>query len=800
MQHKFIKHFLSVLVLTVTVFNGIALTNVKAYAVTPQQVNDAVDKFSNVIGKFAAKDASENIGKIANFCNRLGGVTLGAAGVIGILQMTGIIKDPTVEMLGKILDAVKDVQTTLGNMNHTLNQIAQDLINIQTAQQEITRNNSATTMSTNWNNFNTNYTEKLASYVSEYQAKINSGIQAWWNQTSHDGVYVLMTKKYTEEGALTYSKQNYSAGLPATSDINNEIVNKEWSIGIPSAYMPNTSATTFNVDTYRDEFKNLMITALENAITANALDSNCGASVKSEYNGTSRQAMLESYAENVLNTVIYKISCQVMTENNSWVAEVLSNYTHYCDNILQRDSGINAFLNYIYLTHAFEGEVKDDINNFLDGMTAQVGFYGEFALTCAGQDSLQTTDTKTQIRDYFVNTVLSINNRKAKALTGNDNYCYITGTILQASTQTISYSMKVNFSDYTYEGCDVNSWSASFPSIVNSVYLPIIYKQYTKLPQGTNSFGEYLNKYGAQSDTSNKIYLTNYRGSEDFSFWEGIYMKALGYTKGDYFTSNNWYHIDVGTGSDVEQDNYHCHDKVMGDLFYSSDGSLSTNTILAARALYGESHWYWKHDESWVFHTEDRYPNQYFDFEPWYDGKVTFAIQADTLSSQVYHGSSNVSTSGRTANISSAASLDLDIDTSDPENPFYAFDCVSLTSGVSDNDDPHYVNLSKDITDVLLEGESFAYTGDPIEPAVTVLCSDDIVPEDGYTVTYINNTESSDHAVVRVQGVGDYSGTITRHFTITASNSPASSGGCNTMSGMSLALGLVFVIKKFRRR
>ncbi|MBQ4469920.1 MAG: hypothetical protein IJR35_00600 [Synergistaceae bacterium] len=172
--------------------------------------------------------------------------------------------------------------------------------------------------------------------------------------------------------------------------------------------MPNTRAVTFNIDTYRDDFKKIMVTALENAIKDNKLASNCGASVKSEYSGSSKQAMLESYAENVLNTVIYKISCEVMTANNVWVAQVTSAYTQYCDNILQQDSGVNAFLNYIFLTHAFEGEVKDDIIKFCDAMIAQVGFYGELALTCTGQDSLQTTDTKEKLREYFVNTVTSL--------------------------------------------------------------------------------------------------------------------------------------------------------------------------------------------------------------------------------------------------------------------------------------------------------------------------------------------------------------------------------------------------------
>ena len=203
MQHK-ITRFVSVLLLAVTVLNGIAFTAREAVAVTPQQVNDALDKFIGAVGKFGANDATANIGKIANFCNRLGGFTSAVSGVIGVLQMVGIIEDPKMQMLGQILNAVKDVQTTLNDMNKTLNQIEQDLINIQTAQQEIDRNTKATTMSTNWNNFNTNYTEKLQTYASEYQAKVNSGIKTWWEQASHEGVYVLMTKKYTEKDSLTY--------------------------------------------------------------------------------------------------------------------------------------------------------------------------------------------------------------------------------------------------------------------------------------------------------------------------------------------------------------------------------------------------------------------------------------------------------------------------------------------------------------------------------------------------------------------------------------------------------------------
>ena len=56
MLYKF-KRFVSVLILAATLFNVIAFTSSKAYAVTPSQVNDAISKFVDAIGKFAAKDA-----------------------------------------------------------------------------------------------------------------------------------------------------------------------------------------------------------------------------------------------------------------------------------------------------------------------------------------------------------------------------------------------------------------------------------------------------------------------------------------------------------------------------------------------------------------------------------------------------------------------------------------------------------------------------------------------------------------------------------------------------------------------
>lgn len=127
------------LVLIVTVLNGITFTSHKVYAApTLSQVNDAITKFVDAVGKFLP--VGEDVTKIAEFVTRLGGIASAASGIIGILQMCGVIKDPVLEMLGQILDAVKDVQTTLQNMNNTLNDISKALIQIQVSIEEKARN------------------------------------------------------------------------------------------------------------------------------------------------------------------------------------------------------------------------------------------------------------------------------------------------------------------------------------------------------------------------------------------------------------------------------------------------------------------------------------------------------------------------------------------------------------------------------------------------------------------------------------------------------------------------------------
>jgi len=73
---------------------------------------------------------------------------------------------------------------------------------------------------------------------------------------------------------------------------------------------------------------------------------------------------------------------------------------------------------------------------------------------------------------------------------------------------------------------------------------------------------------------------------------------------GNYFLHDEWYRIDVGTGSKVEWEYYHCHDKGVGDWFDCSNGSAGSDMVIAARAFYGEDHTFWINSEGWGFASE----------------------------------------------------------------------------------------------------------------------------------------------------------------------------------------------------
>ena len=71
---------------------------------------------------------------------------------------------------------------------------------------------------------------------------------------------------------------------------------------------------------------------------------------------------------------------------------------------------------------------------------------------------------------------------------------------------------------------------------------------------------------------------------------------------------------------------------------------------------------------------------------------------------------------------------------------------------------------------VSLDGYSFPYTGANIEPQVTVRMGEQVVAAANYNVVYTNNVNVTDTAAVTITGIGNFTGSRTINFAITAAD------------------------------
>lgn len=720
--------------------------------VSPQEMRDVVEKVTDAMSRFVA-DTSQ-MTKFGSLLTRFGGVVSLAGGAMGILEMAGIIKDPTEAMMSELLGEIHSMQDQLNVIDRKLNELNQQLISVAVRQEEKDRNNKGTTMLKYWNDFNREYCEPLDDRINKYQGKINEGIKTWWGQSNHNGVLVLYSmqdqdKDGTTAPALTYSLAEYSEGIPAKAD-NEETVDADVSFGVPAEYLPNTAAIRFSVSNYRNDFETRMAKSFITAADGHKLDATeafyqtWDALTKDE---KAEQAAL--YAADILNSQIYCISCDVMSKDDQFVIDVTNAYRNYCNNIMKQDSGINAWLNAMYLTHGFEGEVKEDIETFCDAMVVQAALYGQFAINCACQDDMQSLSNRKALRKQFANTVKSLSDRKRNALTGHDNYCYITGTLMSHEYIHAKSTVVIQNKGDAYKGFSASNWSITVPNILDDVYSQVLYNQYQTQNQGKKSFAAYLNAYGAFPSDENMYIMTKYGGNETFPLSDGIRMKADSLYAGEsYFNSWSYYDIDLGNDSRIDRDYFHLHDRVVCDLLDMNTGAVQVNQTAAARALYGEGHWYWSTDETWMFYTDRNSNGRFNDILTGSsrDGNYvtkTFDLGLHVLKLEPCH----------------------DMNGSDPEDPFLAYGHPSLTPGVSNELGPTYQDNTKDLTALELEGTSFTHTGKGITPKVTVKSGKKTVPAKGYSITYSDNTEIGE-GMVTVTGKGSYSDSISMKFSI----------------------------------
>ncbi len=604
---------------------------------TPDRVAEAIEKFSEAALHFA--EIAEGKGSLSKIIAAGGGLAAIPGGAVAILQLTGLVEDPTEKALSNILSKIDGVEETLNNMTLTLNEISGELADMSADNKEKERQNKASKYLEDYQNFRNTQTAKLDTYISEYNAKINDATEKWWEKDEKNGTLVAYAVVENSEiigddhvPAYYYYKSKESIPVsandfPNTSDSGSKII-KDESFYVPSDKMGelfgSLNSNNFNVNTYYNEFVRVVSPSIYESMEKRSGTIICTDAFYDEWdklNEADKKTKSDSMAADMMDSVIYQLSCETMSNNSTYVADVVSAYKLYSENLMATNNGIDALIKMQFVTHGFEGEVKEEIENIRNTMTFSAGVYGTFALNVACQNSKVSDSERAEIQKLWAKTILFIDEKCDASITGHDNYCYVRGCVIDYNQYSINAKITSTYRTYKnsdwiamLQNADVsNSWKVTDSAGKNATVTPlesdysrVLYNQYLLSRKDLDgkaakeSFAQYLKRNGVNIPQDfNGTFVSRYNGVQVFGLGEAIAMKASN-SYGNTFTNGTVYTINK---TDKDNNCFILHNKVITDTF-TSDGVFKNNDIYVASAYYQEHKWYWKVDEGVVFATD----------------------------------------------------------------------------------------------------------------------------------------------------------------------------------------------------
>ena len=580
-------------------------------------VSEAISSFVEAMENLTGK--TEDLSKLAKLLEHLDSLTSVVSGGIAILEVMGVIEDPTTAALSQILNEVVAIQDKLNDMDKELKDIISDLKKLEKEVKENQRNNLAFGYQDRWNSLETGSLAALKKSVGEYQAIIDNAKEDWLKETTHEGVRVLYAKGAGGELTHVYSNNSYGEGVPDKAETG-EKIEKEECIGLPSASMPKTDDMKYDPDEYIEK-----VTARTEAAFISAADSGTLAwsqKYKDQWSKSSQEEkkkIAATYAPEIVESVIHDISREGMSEKDShkWAADLKGTLEEYCSEVVKSQYGLDAMLQAYYNTHGLEGELKDAINKTCDYVIATTGFYGTFVLNCLGQDNKYSKEKDLKpLQNTWAKTMNKLTAMKKGALTGHDNFCYVTNTLLGYEELSVESSMMVKYvigiwwffkDPKRYEKFDDTQWKLMTSggkeadiALLGDVDSQILYHLFTRqsaVKDAPNTYAKYLSAYkvGIPNNFKDKL-MTTYHGGTVFALSDGIKMKGKNII-GDFFKTDNDYNIYTGNDKDCIV----LHDKVTYNYISSDNGNAGDNEVLTARAIYGQSKKTWIVDEAHMF-------------------------------------------------------------------------------------------------------------------------------------------------------------------------------------------------------
>ncbi len=399
----------------------------------------------------------------------LGRISKGIGFTSTILNFLGFGGKGDASLTLKMYDEIRQmheeliaVSNKLDNVNAAVHKVSENLNQFRAESEFRELSSRSEMLYGEWTAFEQTYIENgMEDLLDRYNWLIRDGIEEWCknktetarNSYDIDNTQIILIID-PQTGELVFTRENEipkdAAGYPY--------------VILKAGCLPETMKN-WTIDTYSDLLATAIRVNLENALESND-SSKIAAVIETgnfpELTAAGWSALDDSKKEELLNRIcalandelLYRISVIKINENPTFVREVIVGFKNYCTNLIgKRGTGIDAFLQSMYLTACFEGEIKDDYRSFCTNMMAETCEYAVFALDVAGKSDKTTKDPNDTASDVNVigskwcKTVETINGALQNGLTGYDDYCYVVGS----RVDILPIIVTMTYSSYSYE-------------------------------------------------------------------------------------------------------------------------------------------------------------------------------------------------------------------------------------------------------------------------------------------------------------------------------------------------------------
>ena len=528
-------------------------------------------------------------------------------GGVTFLRLIGVMEDPVLGRLDNILDKLDTMNTKMSEMDKKLDDMTQQMSRIEAKIDLNARVQKATDMENAWKDFSQRYMDdRLDHYMAIFDTTVVGAMESWFeNETStareqkgiNNNIIVLKYVK-DEDGKFVLDFVNGNT-IPESCFENERYVL------LKAPCVP--GKMTWNVNSYTAD-----LTAALKANIATALDGD-----PDEYFSVCRYELpakedseaIEALAADAAEALKYRVGSAAVRAKEDFASDIVYYFGLYCRDLLKNGDGMDARYKSFYLNYAFEGQVKNSIDEFSNQMILKTGVYSAFVSNVMGMTAVFTDADKENMMTLFADTVTALDAAKGNALTGHNNYCYITNSLLDyvnvGFRSTVSARLVKDGVYWNYKGIDGTPITYSYTlgrtgTLLgdNNALLLLYVLQSDGL---TDSIHNTLLDYAGErySMTDFGTLVTKIGVESDLALDSGTWMEC-NYVCGDYFENVEGLYLN-GLPEDASDKKILRNRKISGNVLELETGEPKANVVLHAVAGYGETSKWWFEDEIALF-------------------------------------------------------------------------------------------------------------------------------------------------------------------------------------------------------